>query len=124
MFIPQALGVLEEYCVWICYESDTGPFYSNILIFIYIALLQIVGVIVAFQTRKVKIPILNDSKVVTALVYISSIVLVLLALVTYAFGGYINVAAGVFCGGVLVLATVFLILMFIPKVHTLDHYYA
>ena len=113
---PQALGVLEEYRVWKCYKSDTGPFYCDILIFAYIALLQIVGIIVAFQTRKVKVPILNDSKFVVALVYISSIVFVLLALVTFAFNEYINVKAGVFCGGVLVPATVFLILMFIPKV--------
>ena len=117
MFLfPQQLGVLEEYCVWICYKSDTGPFYCDILIFAYIALLQIVGVMVAFQTRKVKVSMLNDSKFVAALVYISNIVLVLLALVTFAFGGYKNVVAGIFCGGILVLATVFLILMFIPKV--------
>ena len=70
----------------------------------------------AFQTRKVKINVLNDSKVVTMLIYISSIVLVVIVLVTFILRNYINVSAAVHSGGVIVLATVFLILIFVPKV--------
>ena len=106
----------EVYCVWVCYEIGSPAFYCDILIFLYLALLQIVGIILAFQTRKVKIPALNDSKFVAALVYISSIVFVALVLITFLLGGYINISSGIFSGGIMLLATLFLILMFLPKV--------
>ena len=102
--------------MWQCYESGSTPFYFDLLIFVYLGLLQLVGIILAFQTRKVKIPILNDSKSVTAFIYISSIVLVVIILVTFILHGYINVTAVLFYGGIMLLATIFLVLIFIPKV--------
>ena len=51
-----------------------------------------------------------------ALVYISSVVLVALVLVTFALQGYINIQGAIFSGGVLLLAYVYLILMFASKV--------
>ena len=111
--------IREEYSVWRCYEAGSPPFYSDLLIFIYLALLQIVGIVLAFQTRKVKIRVLNDSKFVAALVYISSIVLVVIVLTTFILRNYINVSAALFSGGIIILATIFLALMFIPKVHRL-----
>ena len=86
------------------------------MIFAYLALLEIVGIVLAFQTRKVKIPILNDSKYVAALIYISSLVLVVLLLITFAVSEYLNTIAGVFYGGILILATCFLGFIFVPKV--------
>ena len=106
----------EEYSVWRCYEVGSPPFYCDLLIFIYLALLQIVGIVLAFQTRKVKIRVLNDSKFVAALVYISSIVLVVIVLITFILRSYINISAALFSGGIIILATVFLVLMFVPKV--------
>ena len=106
----------EQHYVWVCYEPGSPAFYCKLLIYLYLALLQVVGIILAFQTRKVKIPVLNDSKFVAALVYVSSIVFVVLALVTFSLQGYINVSKATFSGGILVLATSFLILTFVPKV--------
>jgi gamma-aminobutyric acid type B receptor len=114
-------SVLEEYSVWQCYESGSIPFVLDLLIFIYLGLLQLVGIILAFQTRKVKIPILNDSKSVTALIYISSIVLVVIVLITFILRGYINIIAALFSGGIILLATFFLVLSFIPKALNLYH---
>ena len=114
--ISQELGIRQQYFVWSCYDPATGAFYCDLLIFAYLALLQIVGIVLAFQTRKVKISALNDSTFVAALVYISSVVLVALVLVTFALRGYINIQGAIFSGGVLLLAFVYLILMFIPKV--------
>ena len=102
--------------MWQCYESGSIPFVLDLLIFVYLGLLQLVGIILAFQTRKVRIPILNDSKSVTALIYISSIVLVVIVLITFILRGYINICAAIFSGGVILLATFFLVLSFIPKV--------
>ena len=102
--------------MWQCYKSGSVTFICDVLIFTYLGLLQLVGIVLAFQTRKVKILILNDSKPVAALVYISSIALVMMVLITFTLRDYINVIAAVFNGGIIVLATVFLILIFTPKV--------
>ena len=116
LLCPQSSDVREEYSVWRCYETGSVPYYFDVMIFIYLALLQFVGIILAFQTRRVKINILNDSKAVASLVYISSIVLVVIVLVTFILRSYINVSAALFSGGIFVLATFFLLLMFVPKV--------
>ena len=115
--ITQELGIRQQYYVWSCYDPATGAFYCGLLIFAYLALLQIVGIVLAFQTRKVKISALNDSTFVAALVYISSVVLMALVLVTFALRNYINIRGAIFSGGNLLLAYVYLILMFVPKVY-------
>ena len=107
--------------IWVCYKPGSSAFYCDLFIFLYLGILQIVGLILAFQTRKVKIPILNDSKYVTALVYISSVVFVSLVLVTFLLQEYINISNGIFSGGIMLLATIFLILMFVPKVQLKNH---
>ena len=112
----QKLGIRQQYFVWACFDHGDGGYYCDLLIFVYLALLQIVGIVLAFQTRKVKISALKDSTFVAALVYISSVVLVALVLVTFALQGYINIQGAIFSGGVLLLAYVYLILMFASKV--------
>jgi gamma-aminobutyric acid type B receptor len=112
----QSLRVKEEYFIWVCYEASSPNFFWRIFLFTYLAILQIVGMLLAFQTRKVKIKGLNDSKFVATIIYISSIVLVALALVTFALRAYINIGTGVFVAGILTLTTIFLALNFIPKV--------
>ena len=84
--------------------------------FAYLAILQIIGLVLAFQTRKIKLPGLRDSKFVAAIIYISSIILVALALVTFSLRTYINIGTGIITFGVFSLTTIFLALMFIPKV--------
>jgi gamma-aminobutyric acid type B receptor len=111
--------VRVDYKVWQCYNSGSAPFILDLLIFIYLGLLQLVGIILAFQTRKVRIPILNDSKSVMALIYISSIVLLVIVLTTFILRGYINVSAALFSGGILSLATFSLVFIFVPKVTSL-----
>ena len=113
----QDLGVTINYYVWQCYDQkSSASFIWLFVIFVYLAALQIVGLVLAFQTRKVKVKVLNDSKYVAALVYISSIVLVVLALVTFTLGAYINVRELMFSGGVMVATTMLLVLIFVPKV--------
>lgn len=86
------------------------------LIFAYLTILQIVGLVLAFQTRKVKLQGLRDSKFVAAIIYISSIILVAVALVTFTLRTYINIGTAIIAMGVFSLTTIFLALMFIPKV--------
>ena len=84
--------------------------------FAYLIVLQIIGLVLAFQTRKVKLHGLRDSKFVAAIIYISSIILVALALVTFSLRTYINIGTAIITFGVFSLTTIFLALMFIPKV--------
>jgi len=109
-----------DYFVWQCFGGDSATlgFTWLVVIYVYLAILQLVGLVLAIQTRKVKIKVLNDAKLITATVYISSIVLVVLIVVTFSgvIDSYINVIEALFSGGFLVAITTFVVLIFIPKV--------
>ena len=112
----QDLNVSILFHVLVCNESSSPNFFWQIFIFCYLAVLQIIGILLAFQTRKVKLHGLRDSKFIAAIIYISSIVLVVLVLVSYSLRTYINIGAGIFASGILLLTTIFLCLVCIPKV--------
>ena len=105
-----------DYVAWQCFDTALGLAWLGI-IFVYLAILQLVGIVLAFQTRKVKIKMLNDAKYIAAIIYISSLVLVVLIVGTVSpIGSYINVFEVVLSGGILAATTVFEALIFIPKV--------
>ena len=114
----QSLNVGIEFYILLCDQRSSLNYYWQILVFVYLALLQVIGIILAFQTRRIKFKGLRDSKFIAAIIYISSIVLVVLAVVTFILRVYINVSGGIYAGGVLILTTMFLSLIFIPKVGT------
>ena len=113
----QPLNVTIEFYVMVCYEESSPTFFWQIFIFVYLALLQFIGIILAFQTRRVKLHGLRDSKYIAAIIYISSIVLVVLALVSFSLRTFINIGTGIFALGILIFTTIFLSLIFIPKVY-------
>ena len=82
----------------------------------YKGLLQLVAMFMAFHTRRVKIKVLNDSKTIAVIVYINSIILALLAVVEFALIRYHQLHTALFGLALLVEATVFLTLIFIPMV--------
>ena len=82
----------------------------------YKGLLQLVAMFMAFHVRRVKIKALNDSKEIAIIVYINSITLLLLAVVEFSLSSYHEVHAALFGMGLMVGATIFLSLVFIPKV--------
>ena len=90
----------------------------------YKGLLQILAMFMAFHTRKIKIKALNDSKEIAVIIYINSITLSLLALVEFALNVYHEVYAVLFGLALLVGATLFLTLLFTPKVHTKYSYHS
>ena len=79
-------------------------------------ILQVVGLILAFQTRKVEVTGLNSAKFVASLVYTSSILLVILSVVVFSMREFINFTAAIFDGGILLMAGLFLGLTFLPMV--------
>ena len=102
--------------MWVCQEASSHSFFWEIFIFSYLFMLQIIGIVLAFQTRKVKFRGLRDSKEIAAIVYISSIAIVVMALENFTLTNYINIGTGIFVFSVFVLTTIFLVLIFVPKV--------
>ena len=63
-----------------------------------------------------KFPGLRDSAFVASIIYISSLVLVMLAVDTFILSSYLNTYGAIFAIGILVLTSIFLIFTFLPKV--------
>lgn len=82
----------------------------------YKFLLQAVGVFLAFSIRKVKIKGLNDSREVSVILYVNSLILFVIMLETLILGDYINVDGGVYGFGISTSTTIVLGFVFIPKV--------
>ena len=100
--------------VFVCLNKSTVVWLS--ISYAYKGLLQIVAMFMAFHTRRVKIKALNDSKEIAVIIYINSITLSLLAFVEFALNAYHQVYAALFGLALLVGATLFLTLLFTPKV--------
>ena len=110
----QGEGFEITYNVLVCFSP--GQFIFLGIIFGYKIVLQVIAIILAFSIRKVKIKGLNDSKEISAVIYITSIILVVVAVTTLAVRDFINVA-GIINGLCLSTgATVVLGFIFIPKV--------
>lgn len=103
------------YQVWQCTAKNNANI-INITIFSFEAILQLIGVILAFQTRRVKIRVLNDYVYISTTIYISTIAIISTAAITVALGALLNVTELAFSGAVLFATTCLLCLTFIPKV--------
>lgn len=82
----------------------------------YKGLLQIVAILFAFSTRKVKVKGLDDAKYIAIAVYVTSIVTAIIIVATYTLFDYRNALSVVLSIGIFVGATVILMLVFVPKV--------
>ena len=110
----QEKGIIENYLVIYCYTSVS--FYWRLFLYLYLAILQVSALVLAFKTRNVKIKVLNDSKEISAIVYITSVIDVELIIVTIALSDYNNLISFFYYGGVLIATTVILSLVYVPKV--------
>lgn len=98
-----------------CFKTtEAVAFQAVVLAFLFI--LQIIGIVLAFQTRKVKVKILNDAKEVTAIIYVTSVCVVVIIMTTFALGSFLNTSSVLYNASILIATTTFLILIFIPKV--------
>lgn len=88
--------------------------------YVYVLLVQVAAFILAIITRKVEIKVLNDSKEMFAIVYLSTPIIILLGLITFVFNSRFILNEVLFCGGVMIITTVFLGLLFVPKVRSLE----
>lgn len=111
----QEQNVTVQYFVYVC-TSETISIAYQAVILVWLFMLQVVGIVLAFETRKVKIKVLNDAKYVTVIIYVCSIVLVVYILATLALSSYLHSGAVLINSVVLIGSYVFLGLNFIPKV--------
>ena len=82
----------------------------------YKVILQVVAMVLAFLTRKVKVKGLDDSKFIAAIVYITSIILAILIVSEYTINEFVDAYTVIFSMGILTDSTCILGLVFIPKV--------
>ena len=86
------------------------------VLFGYKGLLQVIALISAFSTRKVKVKGLDDSKYIAAAIYVTSIVLAVTTVSTYTLMDYVNAYPAVVGMGFLLGTTMILGLVFVPRV--------
>ena len=113
-FISQNDKELEILYIHICTKGRSVIWLAVSLA--YKGILQIVAIVMAFHIRRVKIKALNDSKEIAAIIYINSIILVIMAVSLFMLEEYHNLHAALFGLALLVQATLFLGILFIPKV--------
>ena len=103
----------------VCGNTSTLFFVYISLTYVFKLIIQIVGLILAFLTRKVKIDPLNDSRYSAILIYISFGLLIVSFIIVFLVEDN-NTYAGVWTTFVLAEVCVFLGLNFIPKVKLIN----
>ena len=108
------LSITTVYFTYIC--SSTGRDIVLGVLYGYKMVLQIIALVLAFTTRKVKVKGLNDAKYIAAAIYVTSIVLTVIIVSTYSLKEFINGFAALFCTGFFIGTTFILGIIFVPKV--------
>ena len=114
ILFPQDLDITTDYFTYIC-SSEPRDIFLGIL-YGYKMLLQVIALILAFSTCKVKVKGLDDSKSIAAAIYITSIMFAVIMVATYTLKDFVNGFAALFCTGFFIGTTVILGLVFVPKV--------
>jgi len=82
----------------------------------YLLLLQVAAFVLALATCRVKIEVLNDSKEMMAIVYTTTAIVTVLGIFTFIRPTYMVLSEAVFSLGTMLATSLFLGLLFIPKV--------
>ena len=87
-----------------------------ILLYISKIILQIVSLILAFRTRKVKVKGLDDSKYISAAIYITTAVLPVSVFASFTLRSHVNAFPAIVGAAHFFGATAILLLVFVPRV--------
>ena len=112
--LSQETEIVTELCIHIC--RSTAERIAVAIQFIYKGLLQLVALVLAIHTQRVRVKGLNDAKYIIAAVYASSLGLILATVTHYAAIEYENVHAILFAIATGCSSTAILGLLFVPKV--------
>ena len=94
---PQELGIVTEHFMYVC-SSKTRDIFLGIL-YGYTMILQVIALVFAFSTRKVKVKGINDAKYITTATYVTSIVLAVIIVAIYSMKDFVNAFPALFCTG-------------------------
>ena len=114
-YFLQATGIKEEHYIIICGNPPPEIAFAVINLILKFTM-HIAAVVLAIRTRHVQVKVINDTKETQAIVYISTVLLVLFVVCNFIFEGYPNIyglTVGVFA---YIETVMFLGLTFIPKV--------
>ena len=114
LFLLQEQEIVTLYFTYICSSTARDIFLG--VLYGYKMVLQVVALVFAFATRKVKVKGLDDSKYIAAATFVTSIVLAVIIVATYSLKDFVNSYPTLFCTGFLIGTTVILALVFVPKV--------
>ena len=87
-----------------------------IIVFAYFGILQITALVLALLTRGVKIKVLNESKEISAIIYILTILVMEMFVFAILLGSNNDLQEGLFNSHMALAAIVVLSFLFIPKV--------
>ncbi|KAL5470791.1 hypothetical protein EMCRGX_G028810 [Ephydatia muelleri] len=92
-------------CILIC-DSQKGYTIWHGVLFGYKGLIQVIAILLAFGTRKVKVKGLNDSKYIAAIIYVTSICLVVVIISFATLRDKVNTLAAIYSLGFWCAATI------------------
>ena len=113
LFLQPTEVVYENY-VYACNAEGRGILI--ILLFISKIILQVLSLILAFRTRKVKVKGLDDSKYISAAIYITTIVLPVSIFTSFTLRSHVNAFPALLGAAHFFGATAILLLVFVPRV--------
>eukprot|EP00731_Ephydatia_muelleri_P028159 Em0019g1032a len=106
-------GITVQFIATTC-TSSSEPYWLSIL-FGYKVLVQVTGVILAFKIRTVQIKDLNDTKETSAIIYITSLLLAIVIIVTLTLGDYQDIDGSAYGFGICTSTTLVIAFTFVPK---------
>lgn len=121
LIILQEDGIRIENCINQCYGFSPALAWVA-LEYIYLLSLQVAAFILAILTRKVKVKVLNDSKEMIIIVYTSTTIMLVLGVFTFALSTRFILQEVIFCGLIMLATTIFLTVLFVPKVSAASMY--
>ena len=119
-FIVFAQSLQEDGFNQVVYILSCSKKLSDIwiaIIYAYIGLLQLAAIFMAFTTRKVNIKALNDTKETAVMIYLNSIIITALIVAEFGLDTHLNTCVALFGCALFVAATLFLAVVFIPRVN-------
>ena len=118
IFYLQSTEIVYENFVYAC--NIEGRRETVILIYVYKMAVQVISLILAFRTRKVKVKGLDDSKYIIANIYVTSIVLPISMFASSVLRNHVNAFPAILGLAHYFGATVTLLLVFVPRVSLHD----
>lgn len=118
--LPSSSSLKENYVLTTNYYVEIRGNKEKIwktLLYVFKALVQGIAFGLAIATRKVHIRVLNDAKEISAIIYTTTVLLLISVVGLFVLSGkYLNAFAGVFSMCLMIVCYVVLSFLFIPKV--------